>query len=277
MKNLLSILFLFSFAHLIFGQNQDRNTFSSNTLYVGKSITAPEAYDTNKENYYDEISPKIFSLYIEQVNFPKITAKITGRGNQFSVEGIIDNDNITCLFNGKSDNGLDGMYELKIENDSIKGYWLANNQNSTEPVKKNIVLGKRTFLYNPQNMISEEFTGEIIDFEHPKNFKEKNSSQVIKYRVGTYIIYKINASTDVLTSEILKNMRKLDLEIIKNSILARHGFSFKDKTFMLYFSAESWYIPNSINVDADLTDIEKSNIVLLNQYIATANDVYKEM
>ena len=55
MKNLLSILFLFSFAHLIFGQNQDRNTFSSNTLYVGKSITAPEAYDTNKENYYDEI------------------------------------------------------------------------------------------------------------------------------------------------------------------------------------------------------------------------------
>jgi hypothetical protein len=193
------------------------------------------------------------------------------------VEGIIDNDKITCLFNGKSDNGLDGMYELKIENDSIKGYWLANNQNSTEPVKKNIVLGKRTFLYNPQNMISEEFTGEIIDFEHPKNFKEKNSSQVIKYRVGTDIIYKINASTDVLTSEILKNMRKLDLEIIKNSILARHGFSFKDKTFMLYFSAESWYIPNSINVDADLTDIEKSNIVLLNQYIATANDVYKEM
>ena len=252
MKNLLSILFLFSFAHLIFGQNQDRNTFSSNTLYVGKSITVPEAYNTNKENYYDEISPKIFSLYIEQVNFPKITAKITGRGNQFSIEGI-------------------------IENDSIKGYWLANNQNSTEPVKKNIVLGKRTFLYNPQNMISEEFTGEIIDFEHPKNFKEKNSSQVIKYRVGTDIIYKINASTDVLTSEILKNMRKLDLEIIKNSILARHGFSFKDKTFMLYFSAESWYIPNSINVDADLTDIEKSNIVLLNQYIATANDVYKEI
>ena len=53
-------------------------------------------------------------------------------------------------------------------------------------------------------MISEEFTGEIIDFDHQKISKKKNSSQVIKYRVGTDIIYKINASTDVLTSEILK-------------------------------------------------------------------------
>ena len=57
----------------------------------------------------------------------------------------------------------------------IKGYWLANNQNSTEPVKKNTVLGKRIF-HNPQNMISEEFTGEIIDFEHPKISKKKLSS-----------------------------------------------------------------------------------------------------
>lgn len=47
------------------------------------------------------------------------------------------------------------------------------------------------------------------------------------------------------------------------------------ETFLLYFSAESWYTPIFINLEADFTDIEKSKIALINQDIAT--DVYKEM
>ena len=80
---------------------------------------------------------------------------------------------------------------------------VANNQKQYRTCEKNIVFGKKHFLQYSKYDFRKNLLGEIIDFDHPKISKKK-LFQVIKYRVGTDIIYKINASTDVLTSEILK-------------------------------------------------------------------------
>lgn len=49
------------------------------------------------------------------------------------------------------------------------------------------------------------------------------------YRSASDDVYKINSSTQKLTEKQLKNLRKLDLEILRNTIFARHGYSFKNK------------------------------------------------
>jgi len=72
----------------------------------------------------------------------------------------------------------------------------------------------------------------------------------------------------------LKNLRKLDLEIIKNSVFARHGYSFKKETYRYFFEQTDWYIPVSNNVDADLSPMELENVALLNRFTKYAEDKY---
>jgi hypothetical protein len=78
----------------------------------------------------------------------------------------------------------------------------------------------------------------LVDWSNPKDFVEKytddetgktESYTTSKNRVASDAIFKLNASKQKLTEKDLKNLRKLDLEIIKNSVFARHGYSLKKK------------------------------------------------
>ena len=64
------------------------------------------------------------------------------------------------------------------------------------------------------------------------------------------------------------------LEIIRNTIYARHGLSFKKKTFRQFYDPVDWYIPVSKDVSADLTDLEKKNELLLKRFEKYATDNY---
>ena len=65
-----------------------------------------------------------------------------------------------------------------------------------------------------------------------------------------------------------------NVEIIKNAIDARHGYSFKKQTYRNFFEYTDWYVPVSNNVDAELTPLEKENIVLLSRFTKYAEDHY---
>ncbi|WP_281637010.1 YARHG domain-containing protein [Flavobacterium marginilacus] len=80
------------------------------------------------------------------------------------------------------------------------------------------------------------------------------------YRTASDIITKINSSTTKLTEKGLKNLKKLELEILRNTIYARHGYTFKKKSYRQFFDSVEWYIPISENVDKELTSLEKNNI-----------------
>lgn len=94
------------------------------------------------------------------------------------------------------------------------------------------------------------------------------------YRSASEQIFKLNASTALLKEEDVKNLRKLDLQIIKNTIFARHGYAFKKQTFRNFFDPVEWYVPVKNNVDNDLTAIENKNIVLLDRFTKYAEDNY---
>jgi len=68
-----------------------------------------------------------------------------------------------------------------------------------------------------------------------------------------------------LTAEYLKRYSKKDLKILRNSLIARYGFIFKDQKLNKVFSNMPWYKPNpeiraSEIIDKKMSDIERANI-----------------
>ena len=75
------------------------------------------------------------------------------------------------------------------------------------------------------------------------------------------------ASECKLDTKDLKGMHRKDLEIVRNEILARHGYDFHDNEEMLdYFLQQPWYMPLFLNVDKELTPLEKSNIKFVKEF-----------
>ena len=89
------------------------------------------------------------------------------------------------------------------------------------------------------------------------------------------MIAKLNASTDILSNQDIENLNKGELEILRNMIYARHGYSFKNRKMRYFFDSWiDWYIPVSTDIRAKLTDLEKKNIDLIKRYEQHAERYY---
>lgn len=77
------------------------------------------------------------------------------------------------------------------------------------------------------------------------------------------------ASVIPLTHELLKLFPKETLELMRAEIYARHGDTFKSPANQKYFDQQPWYKKSSNPVV--LTDIEKFNVALIKQVMATLN------
>jgi hypothetical protein len=67
-------------------------------------------------------------------------------------------------------------------------------------------------------------------------------------------------SNIIISNSILEELDKQQLRIIRNSIYARHGYNFKSSDLQDYFSKFSWYSGTKVDVDNELTEIDKLNI-----------------
>jgi hypothetical protein len=74
------------------------------------------------------------------------------------------------------------------------------------------------------------------------------------------------ASSELLGEADVENMLEEELEVMRNEIYARHGYSFKDKEMRARFDSTSWYIPMGVDIREQLTDIEVHNIDLIYRY-----------
>lgn len=225
-------------------------------------------------------------------------------GVQRPLRGKMTNkDGDTVLFTldepGTEDN--DGRYELELLKSSfMEGQHVLFKENPATTQVKTLRLVHKQFVYNPNFMLSDEV--ELVDWDNPKLEKEYYNPEYEEYegeevdsvavaendtineedyeyveeyyRTASDQVFKINGSTTKLEEEDLKNLRKLDLEIIRNSIFARHGYAFKTETIRSFFEASYWYVPISDNVDKELTALEKQNIALLKRLEEYAEDHY---
>lgn len=65
---------------------------------------------------------------------------------------------------------------------------------------------------------------------------------------------------------ILRYFSASDRRLIRNEIFARHGFIFKSEDLKKYFGSQDWYKPQFNDVTDQLTDLEKLNIRLINDF-----------
>jgi len=250
-------------------------------IYTGNFSGTEKRFDEYSKEGYDEEIEKRLSLKINRITKDSVYGQSIVNGNQRPFRGVFNETENSFVLDEPGDDKTDGRFNVKIKSDSLTGKWVAYNKSRVKAPLKSLKLIKKEFVYNPNFMIDKD--SDLIDWTNPKDFEEKytdsETGKTEKYkternRVASDAVFKINASKQKLTEKDLKNLRKLDLEIIKNSVFARHGYSFKKETYRYFFEQTDWYIPVSNNVDADLSPMELENVALLNRFTKYAEDKY---
>ena len=73
------------------------------------------------------------------------------------------------------------------------------------------------------------------------------------------------ASTTLLNDHQFSHFDDTMCRIMRNTILARHGYRFKSKDLQDYFGNEPWYKPAASNDDIKLSFVEQLNVELIKQ------------
>ncbi|MEO5892384.1 MAG: YARHG domain-containing protein [Ferruginibacter sp.] len=180
------------------------------------------------------------TLLITSATKDSVAGRSVVGGNDRPFTGTLQRstDAFTISAKEPGDDKNDGIFDFTINTktpDEVKGNWKPNNP-STHLVSKDYILRRRAFLY-------------LQD-------------------VGNYP----EGSKRLLTDEDVDNRSRVELETMRNEIFARHGYCFKKKSLRENFEDKDWYIPNTVDVKKDLTDIEKKNIVLIKKYEKYADD-----
>ncbi|CAM3354986.1 YARHG domain-containing protein [Elizabethkingia occulta] len=240
-------------------------------------------YPDYKRNPDDESGEtKKISIKIDRITADTVWAQSIVSGNQRPLIGKTSDqgNKISFILDEPGNRKDDGRFELFTRNDSLIGQWTAYSTTSVKSPYKKLDLVQKQFVYNPNFMLSKDT--EFVDWTTPKEKKETYKDDDGKmqtytqqvYRSASDDVYKINSSTQKLTEKQLKNLRKLDLEILRNTIFARHGYSFKKQTYRNFFEYTDWYVPVSNNVDKELSPLEKENAQLLSRMEKYAKDTY---
>lgn len=168
------------------------------------------------------------------------------------------------------DDKHDGHFEFTLDTSKLilTGKWYSNDKTIAVPVRK-FELNKKTFVYNADNNFDESIEGAAL---YTGNESDEGSHEAVTKKV-----IEINASKQKLSSKDVENLYKGDLELIRNAIYARHGYSFRNRKMRYIFDGlVDWYVPMNVDVRNDLTALEKENIDLLKRYENHAEKYYDE-
>ncbi|MDP1801356.1 MAG: YARHG domain-containing protein [Bacteroidota bacterium] len=190
-------------------------------------------------------------------------------GNNRPFKGnILQKENIyTAQVKEPGDDKYDGVFTFTIDANekTLSGTWTANDK-KLPVTKRNYNLKQREFRYDPSKQIVIDYRIEIYD----PHSVGKDVAEIVTSDAAQH-----NASTETLKKEDVENMYKRDLEIMRNAIYARHGYTFQNRQMRYFFDTEvDWYIPVSTNITKELTELEKQNIKLIKSYEDYASAYY---
>lgn len=203
---------------------------------------------------------------------------VAGNLRPFSGDVFIGNDYWEINVKEPGDDKYDGQFIMNLTQSILSGKWYANDSKLKVSGRK-FKLESKLFKYDSSLMVNARW---IPLYEHGKTKKgnildEDGEEYYVDEVVETLTdaSSEINASSRELTKEDLENLYKTDLEIIRNTIYARHGYSFKNRKIRNVFDQYvDWYIPFSIDVSGELTDLEVKNITLIKRYEKHADTYY---
>lgn len=248
--------------------------FEKDLGYAGhqKDISIDEAFHWNRNN-------KI-NISIDKIQDSVVIGHSVVAGNDRPFKGTLKVDeNGGYFFHVKEpgDHKYDGEFTFTINKNQLEGKWAAYKD--IDIPKRKYDLRRRRFQYNPD--INLDRSGRYINWH--QSIDERKTYEVDgdveewisrEFASATDLIYKVNASNRLLTKEEVENLKRGDLTIIRNTIYARHGYSFKHRPLRVFFDAQDWYIPVHTDIKKDFTELEKKNIRLLLKYEKNASEYY---
>jgi len=239
-------------------------------FYVGYFEVAN--YDNVKQgaSYSNKINLSIDRIVGDSIFGHSIVA-----GNSRPYKGYFNKQTLKAVAEEPGDDKYDGVFKFTIDNyskSSISGTWKAFKTN-LKVTERKYNLEKRTFKYVPE--LNLNYT-EDYDYTIPLNSRQSEGDEMGDIEaINPKIVSKINASTKKLTNQDLENLNKGELQIIRNLIYARHGYSFKNRKMRYFFDSKiDWYIPVSTDVRKEITDLELKNIALIKRYEQHAEKYY---
>ncbi len=234
----------------------------------------------------EEYKPDAEYSYSNKINIRiiKISSKFEVRGQSIvaghkrNLAGSFDEKENKFLVKEPGTNKYDGSFEFTINNNTLTGVWNSFDT-SLAVTKRRFSLTKASFVYNKNLMLPKAEDYDLyIDYEkgQDKKVKEDSGEEYTQtfFRRASDIILKLNASTTELKEDDLKNLKKLELEIIRNTVYARHGYTFSKRSYRQFFDPVDWYVPMYDNVEDSLTKLEQNNIALLKRFEKYAEDNY---
>ena len=232
--------------------------------YVGEFI-AEEYSEESPYTYSNKITISIDSISNDSLYGHSIVA---GNNRPFNGRVEYKNNSYSAKVSEPGDDKYDGQFSFSIYPDSLKINGIWNSFDKKIMVTKRIYsLGKRDFVYNKENNIPENKNWNSLYEQNPK-YPDKIESI-------SNVISDLNASNTLLTKSDIENLYKGDLEVIRNSIYARHGYSFQNRKMRYFFDNEiEWYMPVTTDIRNNLTEIEKKNIELLKRFEDHAENYY---
>lgn len=234
--------------------------------YVG-AFEAAESLKDDKGTYSNLINITITNLENGQATGRSIIA-----GNDRPFKGSYQQKGaiFDIVATEPGDDKHDGRFECRLDTNThtLSGKWFCNDSSIAVPVRT-FELKKREFVYKAENNFKEGVVG--LSLYNGSDMDEGG------YEAITEKVTKINASTTKLGKKDVENLYKGDLEIIRNAIYARHGYSFRNRRMRYFFDNNvDWYMPMNVDVRNQLSDLEKENIDLLKRYENHAEKYYDE-
>jgi hypothetical protein len=232
-------------------------------FYVGMFV-AEEFKENKKPSYSNKIN-----IAIDKIENGKIEGHSVVAGNIRPFSGTATQNGKIYTVEAKEpgDDKYDGTFFFTLDTDKkiITGTWVANDK-KLSVTKRSYDLEQKKFTYNKDLVLTEE----VLYQELYDTYKDEDGT----FEMPTESILTTNASNTLLKSADVANFYKGDLEIIRNAIYARHGYSFQNRKMRYLFDQVNWYVPVATNITAELTDIEKKNIDLLKRYEKHATKYY---
>jgi hypothetical protein len=233
--------------------------------YVGAFEGEVIVYEKNPS------ATNLINITIHEFRDGKVKGQSIVAGNDRPFFGTYteDGSNYIIKVTEPGDDKHDGRFDFTIDTMEyvMTGKWYCNDPGVAVPVRS-YSLKKRDFKYVAEYMLTEDIVG--AEFYDPTN-------QTEKYEAVTADVLTVNASTDELEEKDIENMYQGDLEVIRNTIYARHGYSFRNRRMRYLFdNFVKWYMPVSVDVRHKLTAIEKQNIELIKRYEKHADKYYDE-
>lgn len=149
----------------------------------------------------------------------------------------------------------------------IKGTIKLNKANPHEVTMKepgdNIYDGEFVFRLDLNNML---LSGTWNPFKREGTSSKEYSLTKKQFEYDPSVGDYPETSQRLLTEADVENHTPEELEIMRNEIYARHGYSFKNKKMRHHFESQDWYIPVGVDIREQLTKDEVENIALIYRY-----------